>query len=48
MEAVIVGFFVLGAVSMIHGAQLIYPPAAWVVFSVFCLFLAAWPIARRR
>lgn len=47
MAGAVLGFFIVGALSVIVGARQIYPPAAWIVFGLFCLFLAAWPIFRR-
>lgn len=44
---VMVAFFILGAAAVVYGVALISSAAAWIVFGLFCLTIALWPVLRR-
>lgn len=44
---IMIVFFLLGVAAVVYGVALVSPPAAWVVFGLFCLAIALWPVLRR-
>lgn len=40
-------FFIVGAGAVVRGAALVSAAAGWIVFGLFCLTIALWPVLRR-
>lgn len=44
---IMLAFFLVGAAAVVYGVAKVSAAAAWIVFGLFCLAIALWPVLRR-